>query len=186
MNSLKVDVRRSGRRFDAEALLELQADAHTVWDTVTDYEALPAFMPGIRACHVLERRVLTRARERLRVEQQGEFRVLRFAQAMTVMLDIEHQRLRVASAKALSVELAVFGRRAIELFEGRYELTALGAQRGLPRTRLCYAATIGLRLPPPPAVGSLAVRQNLRAQVEAIAREVARRSARAAMASTAP
>lgn len=186
MNALKLDVRRSGRRFEAEALLELEADVGTVWDTVTDYDALPAFMPGIRACLVLERRALTPARERLRVEQHGEFRVLRFAQAMTVMLDIEHQRLRIASAKALSVELGVFGRRAIEQFEGRYELAALAAQRRLARTRLRYTAVIGLRLPPPPAVGSLAVRQNLGAQLEAIAREVARRSGRATPASNAP
>jgi hypothetical protein len=43
---------------------------------------------------------------------------------------------------------------------------------------LRYTALIGLRLPPPPAVGSVAVRQNLSAQLEAVAREVARRSRR--------
>jgi hypothetical protein len=46
---------------------------------------------------------------------------------------------------------------------------------------LRYTALIGLRLPPPPAVGSVAVRQNLTAQLEAVAREVARRSGRAAL-----
>jgi hypothetical protein len=35
---------------------------------------------------------------------------------------------------------------------------------------------IGLRLPPPPAVGTLAVRQNLAAQLEALAAEIALRS----------
>jgi hypothetical protein len=186
MNELKVDVRRSGRRFEAEALLELAADAQTVWDTITDYDALPGFMPGIRACRVLERRALTKATEQLLVEQQGEFRVLLFAQAMTVTLSIEHQRLRTATAKALSVDLGIFRRRAIDVFEGRYELAPLGAQRGVPRTRLRYTAVIGLRLPPPPAVGSLAVRQNLAAQLEAIAQEVARRSGRVVPASIAP
>jgi hypothetical protein len=182
---LKLDVRRSGRRFDADARLELPADLRTVWGTITDYDALPAFMPGIRACRVLERRALADGNERLRVEQQGEFRLLRFAQAMTVMLNIEHQRLHTASAQALSVELGIFGRHAVDVFEGRYELTALAAHHGMPRTRLRYSAVIGLRLPPPPAVGSLAVRQNLGAQLEAIAREVLRRRGRVATESAA-
>jgi hypothetical protein len=180
MSELKLDVQRSGRRFEAEAVLELAADVRTVWDTITDYDALPAFMPGIRACRVLERRATTKATEQLRVEQQGEFRFLLFSQAMTVTLDIEHHRHRRASAKALSVDLGIFRRRAIDLFEGCYELTERGTQQGVPQTRLRYTALIGLRVPPPPAVGSLAVRQNLAVQLQAVGLEVARRSGRAA------
>ena len=55
---VKVDVRRIGRRFEAEAVLDLAADAQTVWDTITDYGALPQFMPGIRACRVVERQAI--------------------------------------------------------------------------------------------------------------------------------
>lgn len=174
----EVDVRRSGRRFEAEAVLDLDADARTVWETITDYDALSSFMPGIHACRVIERRTLTKATEHLVVEQHGEFRALLFAQAMTVRLSIEHQLHRVAEAKALGFDLGLFRRRAIDVFEGRYELTAHDARRSAPRTLLRYTAVIGLRLPPPPAVGSIAVRQNLSAQLEAVAREVARRSGR--------
>jgi hypothetical protein len=177
-----VDVRRSGRRFEAEAVLDLAADAQTVWDTITDYDALPSFMPGIHACRVIERRTLTKTTEQLVVEQQGQFRFLLFAQAMTVRLNIEHQRLRVAQAKAVSFDLGLFKRGAIDVFEGRYELMSQGARRSAPRTQLRYLAVIGLHLPPP-AVGSMAVRQNLSAQLEAIAREVARRSGRTASTS---
>ena len=49
-DDVKVDVRRSGRRFDAEAVLDLAADAQTVWDTITDYDEMSSFMPGIHAC----------------------------------------------------------------------------------------------------------------------------------------
>jgi hypothetical protein len=182
-DDLDVDVRRSGRRFEAEAVLELAADAQTVWETITDYGALPRFMPGIRACRVIERRALANAGEHLVVEQQGEFRFLLFAQAMTVLLNIEHQPLRVAEAKAVRFDLGLFKRRAIDVFEGRYELTPLAAPRHAPRTRLRYTAQIGLRLPPPPAIGSVAVRQNLGVQLEAVAREVARRSGRTSPAS---
>ena len=177
-DDVKVDVRRSGRRFEAEAVLDLAADTQTVWDTITDYDALSSFMPGIHACRVIERRRLSKAVEHLVVEQHGEFRFLQFAQAMTVLLNIEHRLLRVAAAKAVSFDLGVFKRRAIDVFEGRYELTPQGERRGAPRTQLRYTAVIGLRLPPPPAVGSMAVRQNLSSQLLAVAREVARRSGR--------
>jgi hypothetical protein len=175
-DDVKVDVRRSGRRFEATAVLDLAADAQTVWETITDYNALPSFMPGIRACRVIERRTLTKTAEHLVVEQHGEFRFLLFAQAMTVRLTIEHQLLRVAEAKAVSFDLGLFKRRAIDVFEGRYELAPLRRRRSAPRTQLRYTAVIELHLPPPPAIGSLAVRQNLSAQLEAVAQEVARRS----------
>jgi hypothetical protein len=183
-DDVKVDVRRSGRRFEAEAVLDLAADAQTVWQTITDYDALPCFMPGIHACRVIERRTPTKAVEHLVVEQRGEFRFLLFAQAITVRLNIEHELLRIAQAKAVSVDLGLFKRRAIEVFEGRYELTPLGGRRGAPRTQLRYTAVIGLRLPPPPVIGSAAVRQNLSAQLEAVAQEVARRSRQTASEST--
>jgi hypothetical protein len=182
-DDVRVDVRRTGRRFEAEAVLDLAADAQTVWDTITDYAALSQFMPGIRACRVLERYSPVRGIEQLVVEQQGEFRFLMFAQTMKVLLNIEHRLLQVAEAKAVEFDLGIFKRRAIDVFEGRYELKPLVARRGIPRTQLLYTALIRLRVPPPPAVGSVAVRQNLAAQLEAVAHEVARRSGRAAPAS---
>ena len=176
--SVKVDVRRSGRRFDATAVLDLAANAQTVWDTITDYNALPDFMPGIRACRVIERNAIAKDVEHLVVEQLGEFRFLLFAQPMTVLLNIEHQKLRVAEAKAVRFELGLLKGRAIDVFEGRYELMAGIGRRSAPRVQLRYTALIGLRLPPPPSIGSMAVRQNLAAQLEAVAAEVSRRSER--------
>jgi len=173
-------VRRSGRRFEAEAVLDLAADAPTVWATITDYAALSQFMPGIRSCRVIERQASSDGSEQLVVEQEGEFRFLMFAQTMKVLLNIAHQPLQLAEAKAVHFDLGIFKRRAIDVFEGRYELTPLAARRGAARTQLRYTALIGLRLPPPPAVGSMAVRQNLAAQLDAVAQEVARRSHRAA------
>jgi hypothetical protein len=175
-DEVKVDVRRTGRRFDAEAVLVLAADEKTVWETITDYGGLPRFMPGIRTCQVIERNALANQTERLVVEQQGEFRFLLFAQSMTVLLNIEHQQQRIAEAKAVRFDLGLFKRRAIEVFEGRYELMPLAARRGSPRVQLRYTAVIELRMAPPPAIGNVAVRQNLTAQLEAVAGEIARRS----------
>ena len=175
---VQVDVRRSGRRFEADAVLDLASDPQTVWDTITDYSGLPSFMPGIHACRVLDRQVQASGAERLRVEQHGEFRFMLFAQSMKVMLDIEHDPLRVSEAKASSFDLGLLKRRAIDVFEGRYELGPVTGRRNAPRMQLRYRAVIGLHLPPPPAVGNLAVQQNLSAQLRAVAAEVGRRHAR--------
>ena len=86
--------------------------------------------------------------------------------------------MRVADAKAVSYDLGFLKRSAIDVFEGRYEILPTKGRGQSARVQLRYTAVIGLKLPPPPAVGSIAVRQNLEAQLRAVAAEVERRSAR--------
>jgi len=174
--SVHVDVKRTGKRFDAEAVLELPASARTIWETITDYDGLPGFMPGIRSCRVLEREVGPDGIERLKVEQKGEFRFLLFAQSMTVVVAIEQQAKRVADAKAVSFDLGFLKRSAIDIFEGRYEILPARGRGKSAIVPLRYTAVIGLKLPPPPSIGSIAVRQNLEKQLRAVAAEVARRT----------
>lgn len=178
-DTVTVTVRRSGRTFDAEALLDLAAPAALVWQTITDYPALPSFMPGIRACEVLDRRA-DGSTELLSVRQRGEFRFLVFAQSMTVELQIEHRAPALAVARATRFDVGLLKTRALDVFEGRYALSPLPASAGRPRTHLSYSARMVLRVPPPPGIGSMAVKQNLSAQLHAVAREVARRVAHAA------
>jgi hypothetical protein len=80
-------------------------------------------MPGIHACRIIERQTISKEAEHLVVEQHGEFRFMLFAQATTVRLKTEHRLQRVAGARAVSFDLGPFKRRAIDVFEGRYELT---------------------------------------------------------------
>ena len=66
-DDVAVEVRRDGRRFEAEAVLDLAADTQTVWDTITDYGALSRFMPGFRACRVIaQAELVTPVRRRRR------------------------------------------------------------------------------------------------------------------------
>ena len=98
-DEVRVEVRRSGRTFEAEAVLDLGADAQTIWDTITDYDALARFMPGIHHCHVSERHPRGGRDEHLVVEQRGEFRFMMFAQTMKVLLNIENRHLQSSVAK---------------------------------------------------------------------------------------
>ncbi len=171
---VRVQVTRSGRTFAAQALCHIDAAAAVVWETITDYEGLPRFMPGIRACRVIERVVHCGADERLLLEQEGEFRFLLLRQALKVRLAVEHQAGRIATARAIDFDLGVLKGRAVQAFEGRYELQP-GPGRGTVQLR--YDSRIVSRLPPPPGIGAAAVRQNLEAQLAAVVAECARRAA---------
>lgn len=171
---MKVEVQRQGRRFEAQARFVTPADVISVWRTITDYEALPRFMPGIHDCRVVSRSALPGG-ERLQVEQRGVFRFLVFEQRLTVQLEIVHEGTRLAAARALNFELGVLKGRALEAFAARYELAPAGEG-----TELRYTASITSRLPPPPGIGTAAVRANLLEQLQAVAGEIARRRAAAA------
>jgi hypothetical protein len=171
--AIRVAVKRSGRTFEAEAVCRVQATSATVWETITDYPNLPRFMPGIRDCRVVERSATGGRTERLLVEQEGEFRFLVVTQSLKVKLDIEHRGRRIAHARALSFDLGVLKDRALDAFEGRYELEP-GAARGPVRLR--YTSIMVSRYPPPPGIGSMAVRHNLEAQLRAVVRECERRA----------
>jgi hypothetical protein len=166
-----ITVTRSGRRYTAEASLAFAADRALVWATITDYAGLSTFMPGIRSCRVVERARSGRGVEDLVVEQSGEFRFLWLRQRLDVRLAITHEHRRVARARALSIDLGMAGDRALDAFEGCYTIT--DADAGCV---LGYEALMVSRYPPPPGIGSIAVRQNLREQLAAIAAEVARRA----------
>lgn len=172
--AVRVDVTRRGRTFEAESVCHVQAGAATVWETITDYSALPSFMPGIRSCEVVERSGVARELERLLIEQEGEFRFMLLSQPLKVRLEIEHRDLRIAHAKALSFDLGVLKGRALDAFEGRYELLP-GPARGPVQLR--YTSLMVSRFPPPPGIGSLAVRQNLETQLRAVVAECERRAA---------
>jgi hypothetical protein len=165
-----VQVTRSGRRFDAQASFVSHASRALAWETLIDYEQLPRFMPGIRACTVVARRRVAGGAEELQVEQRGEFRFLLFAQTLTVHLDVRHEPQSRAHARATRFDLGLLKGRALETFEGTYELAPV---RGGVEVR--YRAVIVSRLPPPPGIGSAAVRLNLAQQLNAVAAEIERR-----------
>jgi hypothetical protein len=169
-HAIMVEVNRQGRRYEAEARVDVAADPATVWETITDYDGLHEFMPGIQSSRVLERSGAEGGSEQLVVEQHGEFRFLLFKQLLTVRLEIAHEARRIAHARAVRFDLGLLKGRALDTFEGRYELQQQGKS-----VRLRYQALIVSRFPPPPGIGTAAVRQNLQAQLAAVAGEITRR-----------
>ena len=153
----------------------MQARAHVAaplalaWSTVTDYEALPAFVPDITSSRILERR-RDGAVEHLTIEQRGALRFLFFTRPVAVRLRVEQQ----APSRVTAQQVArADGNAEEELrsFDGDYLL-----QADAEGTTLSYRARIEPAFDLPPFVGAALMRRTLRAQFQALVDEIERRA----------
>lgn len=168
----QVEVRRDGDAFVIEAQVQLQAGRPTAWATLTDYERLPQFVPGIGRVDVLARSG-DGATERLLLEQQGEFRFLFYAVPVRVWLDVRHEAPARVLARLVRPSGVGPARSTLRDFEGSYALEVVDGGR----TRLAYRARIEPAQPMLPVLGTLAVRQTVRQQFGALVAEIERRAA---------
>jgi hypothetical protein len=168
----EIEVRREAAVFVVRAEAELQADRRTAWFTVTDYEHLPRFVPGIRSTQVLARQADGGA-ERLLVEQSGEFRYLWLSRPVQVWLEVTHRAPEQVLARSVLPAGIDPERSTLRQFEGSYLLTAIDASR----TRLVYRARFEPAQAMLPVLGTLAVRYAMGEQFRAMAAEIERRAA---------
>jgi hypothetical protein len=184
--SSSVTVERDGDRFTVAAEAVIDADPRTAWDTLTDYERLPQFIPGIRRARVLSRGTVADG-EQLLVEYAGRFNLLLLTLPTQVWLDVRHTPMKEVLARSVAPPLRAPDEAqavpSLRTFTGRYTLTALDREPpGLSRVRLGYSARFELAEPLPPVIGPIfgaaAVRHALREQFEAMVAEIERRALR--------
>lgn len=169
-----IEVSLDGGTYRVHASAQLAADQKVAWETLTDYERLREFVPGVTRA-----RILARNGNELTIEQLGVFPVLFFDLPVQVRLAVQHTPYTLVLAH-LAASPADAGEPTLRSFSGRYVLTASGlAQR--PGVRLDYDAEFELARPLPAVIGSLfgvaAVRRTMREQFEAMLREIDRRQA---------
>jgi len=169
----EVELWRDGGAYVVRAEIELQADRRTAWLTVTDYEHLPQFVPGLRSVQVLAR-VASGGTERLLVEQTGEFRYLWFAQPVQVWLDVTHEAPERVVARSVLPSGVSAERSTLRQFEGSYLLTVVDTAR----TRFVYRARFEPAQAMLPLLGTMVVRHTITEQFRAMASEIERRAAR--------
>lgn len=156
---LSVETTRRGPAVEVRAYALVDAGYATVWGTLTDYDRLAEFIPGMKRSRIVERGGGT-----LVVEQSGETRFLFFVFPIEVTV--------LATAKpphALDVRLLKGNLRRLE---GGYRM-----QQPAPgRIALRW---IGLVEPEalPPLLGELVIRASIRVQFEGMVREIERREA---------
>ncbi len=170
----QVEVRRDAEVYSVHASAQLAAGQRIVWDTLTDYEHLGEFVPGVRRARVLEREG-----NRLLLEQAGIFRVLFFELPVHVRLDVLHLPYVTVIAQLATAATGAGDASTLRSFTGRYRIIQ-GDERLPPGVvRLDYDARFELSTPLAPLLGPLfgvaAVRQTMRAQFEAMLREIERR-----------
>jgi carbon monoxide dehydrogenase subunit G len=150
------------RRDDAlEVVCRATIDAplDIVWQTLTDYDRLPEFIPGMRSSRVVERRGAE-----VVVEQSGEARFLFLSHPIEVT---------VASTErpphALEVRLL---KGNLKRLDGAYLIEPQGAAGIL----LTWTGTVEA-LSMPPLIGEMLMRSNVEDQFRGMVREISRREA---------
>lgn len=159
-DGLSVETTRRGTAVEVRAYALIKAEHGTVWSTLTDYDHLSEFVPGMRSSRVLERRGNTWV-----VEQRGETRFLFFAHPVEVTV--------LATARppyALDVRLLKGNLRRLD---GGYRMEPAPGGRIVLRW-------IGLVEPQslPPLLGELVMRASIESQFAGMVREIERREAR--------
>ncbi len=172
--AVRTEVSLDGEIYSVRASAQLVADQRVVWETLTDYERLREFIPGVTRA-----RVLARAGNQLSIEQVGVFSVWFIDLPVRVRLAVQHLPYTMVLARMEASPLDA-GEPTLRSFSGRYTLSAIRlAQRA--GVRPDYDAQFELTRPLPVVIGPLfgvaAVRSTMRAQFEAMLREIERRQA---------
>jgi hypothetical protein len=169
-----VAVERDGDTFYVRARASVAVDPRIAWDTLTDYEHMPDFLPNVERS-----RVIARSGTRMSVEHIGHFPLFFFDIPVRVRLGIVQQPYEHIVARS---ELGQVDGEAQTLrsFSGRYDLAVITLERRAG-VRLEYESRFELAEPLPPILGDLfgtaMVKKTMRLQFEAMVREMVRRQA---------
>ena len=155
----EINVEEKGDEFLICAQSEVEADRATIWSTLSDYDHLARFIPGMSSS-----RTVSRTGAEAVVEQKGSAGLGLFRQRLNVVLVVREEMNQSISAFGIGGDF----RR----FESRYEIVPLGPQR----TRIVYQATLVPREAAPPIVRLFAMRSMIGTQFGALLEEIRRRA----------
>jgi hypothetical protein len=141
-----------------QAVAQVDADAAVLWATLTDYDRLASFVPGMTLSRQVSR---PGVRPRL-VEQKGEGGLLALVLPDHIVLALDERPPGWIGFRSVS------GWGASMQGEWRIE----GGQRPV---RLVYRAHVVPLLPPPPALTDGYVQEAIRTRIDAVVREAERR-----------
>jgi hypothetical protein len=156
---ISVETARRGAALEVVCRARLGAPPGLVWRTLTDYDRLAGFIPGMRLSRVLERRGDTAI-----VEQAGEARFLFIGHPIEVTLSTVERPPYVIEATMLKGNL--------KQLHGVYRIEP---QRG-GGVQLSWTGTVEA-LQMPPLLGELLMRASIADQFRGMVREIERRDA---------
>jgi len=165
-DDLTVEALRKGEFIEVQAHATIDAALSVVWTTLTDYDRLPEFIPGLRRSRVVGRRGAT-----VTVEQSGEARFLMFTFPIDVTLEAYERPPSSIKVRAIAGNF--------RFFEGAYHVDPE------PNGGKVVLRWVGAIIPDvslPPLIGEVVMRMRIEDQFTGMVREIERReSVRRAM-----
>ena len=156
---LTVEAQRKGAYVEVRARATIDAPLSVIWGTLTDYERLPEFIPGLKKSRVIRRNGLTTI-----VEQSGEARFLVFSFPIDVTLEAVENPPTTLRVRSLSGTL--------RYLDGGYEVEP---QSDGPKFVLRWVGTISPDVSLPPLFGEIVMRISIEDQFTGMVREIERR-----------
>lgn len=160
---VETDVGFTGIHIQAGAVVN--ADARTMWDTLTDYNRLARFVPGMTLSRLVS---APNARAKL-LEQRGEGGLIALVVPDHVIFALEERPYSRIDFRSVSGGLTSV----------RGEWVIIGDQAPV---RLGYRARVVPALPPPPLLTDDYVQREIGLRMDALVREAERRAAASATA----
>lgn len=152
---VKADAGLTGVRISAS--MGVDADAETLWSTLTDYDRLTQFIPSM-----VVSRVVSKPGRPKRVEQRADSGVFSFVMPDHVVLAMEEVPPNQIRFRAVS--------GSVVAMSGEWRI--LGKTRPV---RLVYRSHVVPMVPPPPLVSDGFIEDEVRKRFEAVGREAERR-----------
>ena len=156
-----VDVTRHGDAVTVDASATIRAPALLIWETLTDYDHLAEFIPGMKRSHVIGRRgtVVT-------VEQEGEASILGFGYPIRLVVEADELRPAAITVRMLTGNFRQFSGvyRVDKVAEGSFALS--------------WSGIVEPDISLPPIIGTVLLRENIADQFLGLVREIERREMR--------
>ncbi len=152
-----------GRALEVRASAEIDASRELIWATITDYEALGGFLPGLATSRVIER-----SGSIVRVRQTGRAHLLMFGFPIDVVIDATERPPDTLEARLVSGTL--------HQLDGRYLIEPTEAPA---RWRLRWDGVIEPRDDGPAFLARMVARATMQQQFEAMVGEIRRRARKA-------
>lgn len=156
---ISIEAERHGPAVHVTARATLRAPHDLVWKTLTDYDRLREFIPGIHSSRLIEQRGPAAI-----VEQSGEARLLLF----TYPIEVTVQTIQ-RSPNAIDVHLL---KGNLKQLSGGYRIEPLPGGRLVLR----WSGVIEPEAALPPLIGEYLMRANVEDQFLGMVREIERRA----------
>ena len=159
-SDFEVNATRKGELIEVRARATINAPLSLVWSTLTDYEHLPDFIPGLK-----KSRIISRVGATVTIEQSGEARFLFLTIPINVTLE-STERPPIIEVRRIA--------GSVRYLQGRYEAEA-ASEPGPVRLRWIGAIAPETELPS--LIGEVIMRLSIEEQFTGMVNEIERREA---------